>query len=391
MKAKTIAIIGGGPAGAFAGAQLARHGREVLIFDDKLAWEKPCGGGLTPKAIQRWPFLRDAVVERNLIADCEITSPSGKKVRFPLASQIAIFSRLTLNDLVLKRARESGAQVLRERVLQIDGGPGGWVVKSKSSEYRADFLVLATGARNPFRAQFAEPLGADDFVVAMGYFIPGTRKTVQIRFLPGLHGYIWIFPRADHFSAGICGRMQGRNSGDLRAILDRHIPEFGLSLDGAQFYAHIIPSLSKNALQRSTFAGENWAMVGDAAGFVDAVTGEGLYYALRSAELLAEALVANQPANYAQEARREIIAELEFAAGIAGRFYSGEWLGGPVLERMVGLTARSSSFRKLMRDLFAGSQEYSGLKKRVHRTLPWIAAETVASALWWTGGQPLAS
>lgn len=389
MTAKTIAIVGGGPAGAFAGAHLARHGHEVLIFDEKLAWEKPCGGGLTPKAIERWPFLRDAVVERNWISDCELTAPSGKMVTFPLESQIAIFSRLTLNALILQQARESGAEVRKERVLQVAGDPGNWIVKSQSSEHRADFLVLAAGARNPFRAQFADSLGGDDFVVAMGYFIPGTRKTVQIRFLPGLHGYIWIFPRADHFSAGICGRMQGRNSGEIRAILDRHIPEFGLSLNGAQFYAHVIPSLSKQSLRKSKFAGQHWAMIGDAAGFVDAVTGEGLYYALRSAELLAEALLANQPENYEREAGREIVSELQFAAAIAGRFYSGEWLGAPVLERMVGLTARSSSFRELMRDLFAGSQEYSGLKKRVHRSLPRIVAETMASTLWWRGAEPL--
>ncbi|HZP16609.1 MAG TPA: NAD(P)-binding protein, partial [Terriglobales bacterium] len=65
MSPKPIAILGGGPAGAFAAAELARAGRDVLLFDEKLAWEKPCGGGLTDKAIVRWPFLRDAQVERN--------------------------------------------------------------------------------------------------------------------------------------------------------------------------------------------------------------------------------------------------------------------------------------------------------------------------------------
>ena len=52
-----IAIVGGGPAGALAGALLAAGGREVLLFDEKLAWEKPCGGGLTYKAYTQYPFL----------------------------------------------------------------------------------------------------------------------------------------------------------------------------------------------------------------------------------------------------------------------------------------------------------------------------------------------
>ena len=90
MSVKTIAIVGGGPAGAFAAAGLSRAGRDVLLFDEKLAWEKPCGGGLTPKAIERWPFLREAIVERNWISDCELIAPSGRKVRFSLRDQIAI-------------------------------------------------------------------------------------------------------------------------------------------------------------------------------------------------------------------------------------------------------------------------------------------------------------
>ena len=103
-------------------------------------------------------------------------------------------------------------------------------------------------------------------------------------------------------------------------------------------------------------------MLGDAAGFVDAITGEGLYYALRSAEMFSESLLSGMPETYATSVRREILPELERAANIAKRFYAGDWLGGSVLERMVQLTSSSAKFRQLMRDLFSGAQEYSGLK-----------------------------
>lgn len=52
-----VAIVGGGPAGATAAEMLARGGAKVLLIDEKLAWEKPCGGGLTYKALERYPFL----------------------------------------------------------------------------------------------------------------------------------------------------------------------------------------------------------------------------------------------------------------------------------------------------------------------------------------------
>lgn len=377
-----IAIVGGGPAGAYAAAALASSGHEVLLFDEKLAWEKPCGGGLTDKAITRWPFLRELPVERNWITECELIAPSGAKVRFELDKQIAIFSRLTLNGLLLDRAARAGAKVVHERVVAVDREAGEWRLRSASSRYSADYLIMASGARNPFRSTFAPHLGPENFIVAVGYYIPGTSSTVQVKFIDGLHGYIWIFPRADHFSAGICGHMQGKSTAELRRVLEQHLPELGLTHENGQFYAHIIPSLTPEALRSMQLCGEGWAMIGDAAGLVDAITGEGLYYALRSAELVAVGILSGAPESYARAAQREILSELELAARIADRFYAGEWLRGSVLERMVQLTGSSTRFRQLMRDLFSGAQEYSTLKKRVYRSLPKIAAEALVTTLW---------
>lgn len=382
-----IAIIGGGPAGAFAAAELARAGRQVLLFDEQLAWEKPCGGGLTDKALAQWPFLRDAQVERNWVSECELIAPSGRRVRFPLERPIAIFSRLTLNGMLLDRAREAGARVHCERVLQIDGAAGGWSIRTGTCSYAADFVVLAAGARNSLRARFTAALGPENFMVAAGYYIPGNHHMAQIKFLKDLHGYIWVFPRADHFSAGICGRMQGKSTAELRRILEHSLPQFGLSLDGASFYAHIIPSLTPDALRNSSFAGDGFAMIGDAAGFVDAITGEGLYYALRSAELLTEAVLGGVPEQYSPLVKKDFLPELADAARIANRFYGGEWMGGPVVERMIQLTQRSARFREIMRDLFSGAQEYANLRERVYDSLPRIAIQAVASTVWNTLGR----
>jgi flavin-dependent dehydrogenase len=382
VHARKIAVVGGGPAGAFAAAELAAAGCEVRLFDEKLVWEKPCGGGLTHKALQRWPFLRNAPVERNRISNCALTSPAGRTVTFQLDREIAIFSRLALNGLLLDRARHAGVQLVRERVVAIGGTPGKWQLQSKNAAYIADFLVLAAGARNSFRPQFSTALGPEDFMVAAGYYVPGTHHSVHIKFLPGLHGYVWLFPRSDHFSVGICGRMRHGSAAQLRKTLEMCLPEFGLSLDGARFYAHIIPSLSVNSLRNTRFSGEGWAMVGDAAGFVDAITGEGIFYAMRSAELLSQALLSDAPETYAGLVQRDFLPELEHASRIANRFYAGDWLGGPVIERMVKLTICSPRFRDLMRDLFAGAQDYGGLKQRVYRSLPRIAGEALVSAVW---------
>src|ERR1700746_901320 len=101
----SIAIVGGGPAGALCGELLAGAGRKVVLFDEKLAWEKPCGGGLTHKALSQYPFLGEASAESKFIRHCELSSPMGRRARFELRHPLAIFSRMALNGLLLERAR----------------------------------------------------------------------------------------------------------------------------------------------------------------------------------------------------------------------------------------------------------------------------------------------
>ncbi len=76
------------------------------------------------------------------------------------------------------------------------GTAGGWQLLTPQSEYQASDLILAAGARNPFRSQFLSPISPDDLMVTAGYFIPGRSSLMQIQFLQGITGYIWVFPRA---------------------------------------------------------------------------------------------------------------------------------------------------------------------------------------------------
>jgi flavin-dependent dehydrogenase len=393
-----IAIVGGGPAGALAAALLAAGGKNVLLFDEKLAWEKPCGGGLTHKALQQYPFLAGAGGASNPVEHCELISPSGQRVRFHMQHPVAIFSRLALNGLLLERARRAGTgvdvrvEVRQERVTRIAGTGGDWQLVTPQREYRASYLILAAGARNPFRAQFLSPISPSDLMVTAGYFIPGHRSAnigslMQIQFLRGITGYIWVFPRADHVSAGIAGKMGETSTAELRRMLEKWLEENSFCLDGARFYSHILPSFRAQTFESLEVCGEGWAMIGDSAGLVDPITGEGLYYALRSAELCAGALLAGRPDDYRVLLKEEVLAELKLAARVSQRFYSGKIFGDSVLERMVSLTAQSASFRDLMSDLFAGIQGYRDLRARLCRILPAVMAEGLAGTLRrpWTG------
>jgi flavin-dependent dehydrogenase len=380
-----IAIVGGGPAGARAGELLARGKRDVLLFDEKMAWEKPCGGGITHKALTEYPFLAEA--RHNPATHCELISPSGQRVRFHMRYPVAIFSRFALNELLLERARAAGVELRKTRVTRISRQAGNWRLTTPTGEYRAAYLILAAGARNPFRTQFLAPISPDDLLVTAGYFIAGRSSLMQIQFLKGIAGYIWVFPRLDHVSAGITGKMGETSTADLRRTLERWLEENSFSLEGARFYSHILPALRSRTLDALEVCGEGWAVVGDSAGLVDPITGEGLYYALRSAELCAQALLAERAAEYKVQLEEQVLPELRLAARVSQRFYSGQVFGESVLERMVSLTSQSESFRSLMTDLFAGIQGYRDLRSRLYRSLPSLMAEGLAGALHlpWSG------
>jgi len=381
----SIAILGGGPAGARAGELLARAGHRVHIFEEKLDWEKPCGGGVTNKALAEYPFLAQAVVERNWINTCQLVSPSGRRISLQLDHAIAIFSRRILNNLLRDRAQAAGATIVHQRVTAISGNPGAWRLTTREGPQFADFLVFATGARNPFRAQFTDAWRPGDLMTAIGYFIPGSSPAATVRFLPNFEGYFWIFPRSDHYSAGICGKLESQTTADLRRLLEKLIREEGLDHENSKFYAHVLPNLCGPSLETAKFSGEGWAMLGDAAGFVDPVTGEGLHYALRSADLLAHALDAGVPEQYPAAVRSDFLPELITAASYANRFYHGSFCGGELLDRMIQMSGYSEEMRTILRDLFAGSQGYTDLPQRVASRLPTILKECGTNLLWGSG------
>ncbi len=360
-----VAVLGGGPSGAFAAEKLSAAGIRTILFDEKLAWEKPCGGGLTWKAYSQYPFLKDGATPKKVVTNSVLTVPGSKPASLTLDHPILIYSRYELNAMLLDRAQNAGAQLERTRVLGADRTSTGWSIRTKGGVVDTDFCIMAAGARNPLRNLGTE-LTPGDSMTALGYFIPAERAHIDIQFFDGLAGYIWIFPRCGHLSVGICGKEPAAS---LRTRLERYIEEQGLSKAGAAYYGHVLPSLEAGAWKQNRVAGDGWMAVGDAAGLVDPITGEGLYYALRSADLAAQAIIGSAPENYPKCLQQDIADDLEFASRLANHFFHGRFLWGSVVSRMVQFTRLSPTFRALMQDLFAGTQPYLGLRERVYRGL----------------------
>jgi flavin-dependent dehydrogenase len=375
-----IAIIGGGPSGSMCGEQLARAGHAVKIFDEHLAWEKPCGGGLTHKAIQRFPFLLDNPYPKKLIHSIELIASNEQRAKLEMPHPIVIYSRTALNGMLLNRAREAGCSVHRSHIVSVDTSSDKPRYCVEGAWHSADFLVLAAGARNQLFPE-TRPLRKEELEITQGYFIPQAADSIVIKFLPHFDGYIWSFPRCDHLSVGICGSMASHNQAQLRQHLQCFITKYDFCLDQARFYSHVLPSPQVPTLSQRTVVGRNWALVGDAAAFVDPLTGEGLFYAMRSGELLGKAIAEGNPQMYTDWVRAAFSCELEFAARIVRRFYRGTFLGTAVTTRMVQFLRRSSIFRQLMADIFSGTQDYTTLKQRVVGHLGMTLSDFVTSVL----------
>ena len=261
------------------GEQLARAGHEVVIFDEHLAWEKPCGGGLTHKAIQKYPFLLENPHPKKLVHSVELIASNDQRATLEMKNPIVIYSRKVLNGLLLDRARDAGSRVRQSHVVSVEtnGEKPRYCVEGEWDT--ADFLVLAAGARNHLLPG-TRALERDELEMTQGYFIPTVADAITVKFLPHFDGYIWSFPRCDHLSVGICGSMASHTSGELRRHLLEFVQKQNIGTEGGQFYSHVLPSPQERTLSQRTVVGKNWALVGDAAAWVDPLTGEGLFYAI---------------------------------------------------------------------------------------------------------------
>ena len=120
----------------------------MTIFDERLAWEKPCGGGLTHKAIEAYPFLLDSQHPKKIVRNAELISSRGHRARFEMSHPIVIYARKVLNGLLLDRAVAAGCTTICSRVTSVDTDGSQVRLMAGGEERHSDFVVLAAGARN---------------------------------------------------------------------------------------------------------------------------------------------------------------------------------------------------------------------------------------------------
>jgi len=269
-----VAILGGGPAGSTAAFRLAIAGARVLLIDKaRFPRDKPCGGGVTGRAERLLPFSIEPVVEDvvdRLECGLRYRHRFTRRARAPLAYMT---QRKRLDHFLLRKAAEAGVEVregetadAQELDARIVIGADGCNGASAKQLGLADGVVhgVALEANYPYDSRYARAM------------------VLEIAVIRG--GYGWIFPKGDHVNVGVGGN--GEEGPKLRTELQRMCEAYGIDPASARdTRGYRLPMrLTATRLARGTTA-----VIGDAAGLVDPLSGDGLYEAFLSAQLVADA------------------------------------------------------------------------------------------------------
>lgn len=363
-----IGIVGGGPAGLYCAKILAENGKDVTLFDHKIPFEKPCGGGITQKTFRDFPDLDYLKLYSKQIESFGFSvSTSKKKASVSNPNLLSIISRKTLGTLLLETGIKFGVKHISDKVISISGSQ----IFTEEAKYSFDFIIGADGA-NGISRRILSDLKFERWG-GLGFYIDGLNVPhAEIFFDAERTGYLWVFPRQDHASVGFIALKGNISKPDSEKIVQTFLDSYylGFNVNPDKYYAATIP-LTRNFRAKQLY-GENWALIGDSAGLVDPITGEGIYYAFASGRYLAEAIIKSDISDYEKKLNSEIIPELQKSADILFRFYKS-W----VLSNMVRLGHYSSSISDILVKLIAGEQSYRSLKKTLIRKIPNIVKEVV--------------
>jgi geranylgeranyl reductase family protein len=283
-------VVGAGPAGSTCAYRLASAGASVLLLDRaRFPRDKPCGGGVTGRAARLLPFSIAPVVEDTVTSVRMRLRYGGWFERGGAEPLVLMTQRLRLDAFLVEHAVAAGAE-LREgaKVTAAEAGPDGAAVTVDGEVLAAETLIGADGVNGVCAKSLG--LGGNQAVgVALEGNVPYARlgdgyrgrAVLELGIVPG--GYGWVFPKGDHANIGIGGWE--REGPRLRASLGELCAAHGVEaeeLEGVRGYR--LPLRSP----RSHLARGRAAVIGDAAGLVDPVSGDGMFEAFLSAKLAAE-------------------------------------------------------------------------------------------------------
>ncbi len=360
-----LIVAGAGPAGSTAARTASKMGLKTLILEKEIFPRyKPCGGALSDRAISLLDFsLPEELCERTItgarVHFKDIVTERHKGYRL-----LTLVTRSSFDNFLLQKAQDSGTALLNQKVLDFVERKDHVEVLTDKGCHNSRFLVIASGFQSRLKEKIQGPNAKDQYGICLVTEIGEKDEEIDRR-LPGLldiyfgvaeEGYGWIFPHKGYYSVGIGG-------GAERFLHPRAAMENFLNKNGFfgkyKLHGHLIPFGGKN----KRIASPRILLAGDSAGFVDAFTGEGIYYAIRSGQIAARTAAEkltderlNLSRTYESRCKRDFGTELKYAHLLSRIMHSRPDLlyralasQDEVLDRYIEIAAARRTYKSFIR------------------------------------------
>ncbi len=357
-------VVGAGPAGSTAARLLAQRGARVLLLDRaRFPRDKPCGGAVSIRAAGELGIDLSPVIERT-VTEVRVSFRLGQPFLRSSPEPLAYLTqRCRLDALLTERAAEAGVDFRDgQAVRDVELAHAGVLVGANGDSYHARTLIGADGANGVVGRALGLPPAAAS--VALEANVPAEAElmaawehaiALDLGGIPG--GYGWLFPKGDHLNVGVYGwRREGPTLRRRLSALCRR-----LGLDEANLRdlrGHQLPMRAPG----SPIALGPALLVGDAAGFVDPLSGEGILAAAHSGRLAADAIVqhlagaAPDLRGYESAVARELMPDIEFSRKLQAIFHR--------LPRLwVAILRHSDWFWRNCHSLMRGDTTYVELRR----------------------------
>jgi geranylgeranyl reductase family protein len=382
-----VIIIGAGPAGSLAALNLAGAGYRVAIVEKSgISRNKICGGGITSRILKRFPYLEKDIdaVTLNGISEICFYSPALKTVRSKSDNPFYLMvERARFDSMLVAKCRKSGVTLIpSSKVTQVIIGKESVEVATQDGLRMTAKAVIGADGTNGITARLTKlnprwPRNSIGIcIVKETTGEPAElmdRKSIHVFYgYGGTAGYGWVFPKKKCINVGI-GVITGRRI-NMRELWKSFVQELktqkivSRSFDDNRFKSGILPMggpLSKTYLDRVL-------LCGDAGGFVNSYTAEGIYYSMVSGETAALALIGALKENDLSEKRLEEYqrlwkyergTELEKANRI-GRVVLGKI---DLVDKIVAIANHDDRTKRALTDYSVGNIGYQDVKKVVLR------------------------